>query len=237
MRWRGVTVLTNTPPRSSQRAPGGMQGVGIDGADPRQGGAASSASIRSRSARSTRRPARRRSVPRARAASRLRDERIRQGSARQGHASCSGGTSGRRAGRQAAGHQGPRHRRRGQPVRRRLDRLRRLVHHQAGRPAVSSSRASATSARIRCSTCTARRPRCSACRGRQCDVVFGNTAKNLPWTCVSAGSQTAHAMTRAAHAAATDAIKKLQEIAAKTHGGNPEAYKVAGGACPAPAAA
>jgi CO/xanthine dehydrogenase Mo-binding subunit len=63
----------------------------------------------------------------------------------------------------------------------------------------------------------------------QCDVVFGDTAKNLPWTCVSAGSQTAHAMTRAAHAAATDAIKKLQEIVAKTHGGNPEAYKVAGG--------
>ena len=54
----------------------------------------------------------------------------------------------------------------------------------------------------------------------QCDVVFGNTAKNLPWTCVSAGSQTAHAMTRAAHAAATDGIKKLQEIAAKAHGGN-----------------
>ena len=62
-----------------------------------------------------------------------------------------------------------------------------------------------------------------------CDVVFGTTAKNLPWTCISAGSQTAHAMTRAAHAAATDAIKKLQEIAAKAHGGKPEAYKVAGG--------
>ena len=55
----------------------------------------------------------------------------------------------------------------------------------------------------------------------------GNTAKNLPWTCISAGSQTAHAMTRAAHAAATDAIKKLQEIAAKAHGGSPDAYKVA----------
>src|SRR3954454_24156840 len=65
--------------------------------------------------------------------------------------------------------------------------------------------------------------------GDQCDVVFGNTKKNLPWTCISAGSQTAHAMTRAAHAAATDGIKKLQEIAAKAHGGNPAAYKVAGG--------
>jgi xanthine dehydrogenase molybdenum-binding subunit len=63
----------------------------------------------------------------------------------------------------------------------------------------------------------------------QCDVVFGNTSKNLPWTCVSAGSQTAHAMTRAAHAAATDGIKKLQEIAAKAHGGAPESYKVANG--------
>ena len=49
----------------------------------------------------------------------------------------------------------------------------------------------------------------------KCDVVWGNTAKNLPWTCVSGGSQTTHAMTRAAHAAATDAMKKLQEIAAK----------------------
>jgi CO/xanthine dehydrogenase Mo-binding subunit len=36
-------------------------------------------------------------------------------------------------------------------------------------------------------------------------------------------------MTRAAHAAATDAIKKIQEVAAKTRGGNPDAYKVAGG--------
>src|SRR5476649_1043318 len=57
-----------------------------------------------------------------------------------------------------------------------------------------------------------------------CDVVFGSTAKNLPWTCISAGSQTAHAMTRAAHAAATDAKKKLQEIAAKDLGGKPEDY-------------
>src|SRR5213078_3862206 len=29
MRWRGLTVLTNTPPKTSQRAPGGMQGIGL----------------------------------------------------------------------------------------------------------------------------------------------------------------------------------------------------------------
>jgi CO/xanthine dehydrogenase Mo-binding subunit len=62
-----------------------------------------------------------------------------------------------------------------------------------------------------------------------CDVVWGNTEKNLPWTSISAGSQTTHAMTRAAHAAATDAIKKLQEVAAKIRGGNPASYKVANG--------
>ena len=60
----------------------------------------------------------------------------------------------------------------------------------------------------------------------KCDVVWGNTSKNLPFTCVSGGSQTTHAMTRAAHAAAMDARQKLQEIAAKTHGGKPEDYEV-----------
>ena len=29
MRWRWVTVLTNTPPRISQRSPGGVPGTGI----------------------------------------------------------------------------------------------------------------------------------------------------------------------------------------------------------------
>jgi CO/xanthine dehydrogenase Mo-binding subunit len=59
------------------------------------------------------------------------------------------------------------------------------------------------------------------------DVSWGNSAKHLPWTCPSGGSQTTHAMTRAAHAVAMDARKKLQEIAAQTLGGKPEDYKVA----------
>jgi xanthine dehydrogenase molybdenum-binding subunit len=61
----------------------------------------------------------------------------------------------------------------------------------------------------------------------KCDVVWGNTGKNLPFTCVSGGSQTTHAMTRAAYATAMDAKKKLQEIAAKKLGGKPEQYEVA----------
>jgi xanthine dehydrogenase molybdenum-binding subunit len=61
----------------------------------------------------------------------------------------------------------------------------------------------------------------------KCDVVWGDTTKNLPYSCVSGGSQTTHAMTRAAHAVAMEARKRLQEIAATTLGGKPEDYTVA----------
>jgi xanthine dehydrogenase molybdenum-binding subunit len=61
----------------------------------------------------------------------------------------------------------------------------------------------------------------------KCDIIWGDSSKNLPFTCVSGGSQTTHAMTRAAHATAMDARKKLQEIAANKLGGKPEDYDVA----------
>jgi len=60
----------------------------------------------------------------------------------------------------------------------------------------------------------------------KCDITWGNTTQDLPWTCVSGGSQTTHAMTRAAHAAGMEAKRKLQEIAAKSLGGKPEDYAV-----------
>ena len=40
------------------------------------------------------------------------------------------------------------------------------------------------------------------------ELTWGNTSKNLPWSCASGGSQTTHAMTRAAHAAGMDAKEK-----------------------------
>jgi CO/xanthine dehydrogenase Mo-binding subunit len=58
------------------------------------------------------------------------------------------------------------------------------------------------------------------------DVIWGDTSKGLPYTCLSVGSQTTHAMTRANHAAAMDAKRKLQEIAAQDLGGAPEDYDV-----------
>ena len=39
MRWRGVTAITNTPPRRAQSQPGGMQGIVLMEPVDRQGGA------------------------------------------------------------------------------------------------------------------------------------------------------------------------------------------------------
>jgi CO/xanthine dehydrogenase Mo-binding subunit len=55
-------------------------------------------------------------------------------------------------------------------------------------------------------------------------VNWGSTAKNIPWSAMSVGSQTTHAMTRANMAGAVDARLKLQEIAAKDLGGRPADY-------------
>jgi CO/xanthine dehydrogenase Mo-binding subunit len=58
------------------------------------------------------------------------------------------------------------------------------------------------------------------------EVVWGDTGKGLPWSCLSVGSQTTHAMTRANHAGAMDAKRKLQEIAARDLGGTPDDYEL-----------
>ena len=60
-----------------------------------------------------------------------------------------------------------------------------------------------------------------------CDVVWGDSSRHLPYTCPSDGSQTTHAMTRAAHAVAMACRQRLQEVAAKALGGRPEDYEVA----------
>ena len=60
------------------------------------------------------------------------------------------------------------------------------------------------------------------------EVNWGSTAKHVPWTCLSVGSQTTHAMTRANMAGAVNAKIKLQEIAAKDLGGSPDDYVLGG---------
>jgi CO/xanthine dehydrogenase Mo-binding subunit len=60
------------------------------------------------------------------------------------------------------------------------------------------------------------------------EIIWGDTGKHLPWTCMSVGSQTTHGMTRANMAGAEDARRKLQELAALEMGGSPGDYTVGG---------
>ena len=57
-----------------------------------------------------------------------------------------------------------------------------------------------------------------------CEIVWGDTSRNLPWSSSQSGSQTTHAHTRANHAAALDLKRKLQQIAARDLGGSPDSY-------------
>jgi CO/xanthine dehydrogenase Mo-binding subunit len=60
------------------------------------------------------------------------------------------------------------------------------------------------------------------------EVAWGSSSRHLPYSCMSVGSQTTHAMTRANHAGAMDAVRKLQEIAAHDFGGSPDDYDIGG---------
>jgi CO/xanthine dehydrogenase Mo-binding subunit len=62
------------------------------------------------------------------------------------------------------------------------------------------------------------------------DVVIerGDTRRNLPWNIGQFGSNTNFTMARTNFVAATDALTKLKEIAAKRFGGSPEGYDVDG---------
>jgi len=57
-----------------------------------------------------------------------------------------------------------------------------------------------------------------------CEVVWGDTSKGLPWSSIQAGSQTTYAHTRANFATGNDLKRKLTEIAAKDFGGTPDQY-------------
>ncbi len=63
----------------------------------------------------------------------------------------------------------------------------------------------------------------------QAEVVWGDTSKHLPWSAIQGGSQTTHAHTRSNWAAGLDAKRKLQELAARDLGGAPDDYDVADG--------
>lgn len=63
----------------------------------------------------------------------------------------------------------------------------------------------------------------------QVEIVWGDSRKHLPHSTVQAGSQTTFAHTRANHAAAEALVGLLQELAARELGGSPSSYRVADG--------
>jgi CO/xanthine dehydrogenase Mo-binding subunit len=225
MRWRGVSVLTNTPPRRAQSQPGGMQGIvlmepilakasrklGVDqvaihrvnapegkakfGPTNRQGQRAFATSAFIKNALD-------------RGAEMFRwNERSAEGGKRQGTKVRGYGVSMSAFVAGSTGYDGL------------------FVIKPDGRMYIQSGIGNLGTESM--SDCHRVSAEMVGMPWEKVEVTWGNTGRNLPWSCVSGGSQTTHAHTRAAHAAGADAVKKLQEIAAKTHGGSPGQYTVA----------
>ncbi|HIA73392.1 MAG TPA: xanthine dehydrogenase family protein molybdopterin-binding subunit, partial [Gemmatimonadetes bacterium] len=63
----------------------------------------------------------------------------------------------------------------------------------------------------------------------QVELVWGDSSRGMPRSSVQAGSQTTHAHSRANHAAGMDARAKILEVAARTLGGSPNNYDMDNG--------
>ena len=225
MRWRGVSVLTNTPPRRAQSQPGGMQGIvlmepilakasrklGVDQVAIHRVNAPEGKAVFGRpNPRGERPHATSAFVKEAldKGAELFRwNERKAQGGKRQGSKVRGYGvaTSSFVAG--STGYDGL------------------FVIKPDGRMYIQSGIGNLGTESM--SDCHRVSAEMVGIPWEKVDLTWGHTGKNLPWSCVSGGSQTTHAHTRAAHAAGANAVKKLQEIAAKAHGGKPEQYTVA----------
>jgi CO/xanthine dehydrogenase Mo-binding subunit len=225
MRWRGVSVLTNTPPRRAQSQPGGMQGIvliepilakaarklGVDQvALHRVNAPEGKAEFGPANPQGRRAHATSAFIKEAldRGATEFRwEERKAQGGKRQGSKVRGYGVSTSVFVAGSTGYDGL------------------FVIKPDGRMYIQSGIGNLGTESM--SDCHRVSAELVGIPWEKVDVTWGNTGKNLPWSCVSGGSQTTHAHTRAAHAAGKDAVKKLQELAARVHGGKPEQYTVA----------
>ncbi|HJO39810.1 MAG: xanthine dehydrogenase family protein molybdopterin-binding subunit [Vicinamibacterales bacterium] len=64
------------------------------------------------------------------------------------------------------------------------------------------------------------------CDWEHCVIEHGDSSIGLPWNLGQFGSNTSFTMTRTNHAAALDAVAKLKEIAAHDLGGSPDDYDI-----------
>jgi xanthine dehydrogenase molybdenum-binding subunit len=224
MRWRGVTVLTNTPPRSAQSSPGGMQGIAI--IEPIVAKAARRLHLDQVAIRRVNCPEGKAPFgpevqgKRAHATSAFLKEALDRGAARFRWPERLARTP-RRIGTKVRGVGVSLSCYVGGTIG--FDGL--LVITPEGRVRFHSGIGNlGTEAVIDVHRVGAE---LLDVPWERCDVVWGDSSRNLPFTCVSGGSQTTHAMTRAAHATAMEARTRLQEVAARTLGGSPEDYLVA----------
>ncbi len=65
------------------------------------------------------------------------------------------------------------------------------------------------------------------CDWERCEIHRGDSRKHLPWSPTQTGSNTSFTMTRTNYVAAQDALRKLKEIAAMDLGGSPDDYEIA----------
>ncbi len=225
MRWRTINVLTNTPPKTSQRAPGGMQGIGI--IEPVLAEAARKLGLDELAVHMINAPEGKAPFGPANAAG------------TRGHVTSCFAKEAMQKGAEAFGWE-ERRKKSGQRTGSKVtgvamalsaysagsigyDGL--LVIRPDGKLQIQSGIGNhGTESVIDVHRVAAQ---LLDVPWENVEVVWGNTAKFLPWTCASGGSQTTHAMTRAAYAVGTRAVTMLQEVAAHALGGRPEDYVVA----------
>ena len=171
-----VSVLTNTPPRVSQRSPGGMQGIAV--IEPMLAKAARKLGIDQVTIHRINAPEGKAPFgppgPRRHGGmtySAFLKEALDKG-AELFNWDERKAQSGKRV-----GYEGARRRRRDEHVLRRLDRLRRSVRHQARRPVYDPVGHRQPRHRVGDRRPPRRRRDRSACRGRRCEITWGNTAQ------------------------------------------------------------
>jgi xanthine dehydrogenase molybdenum-binding subunit len=224
MRWRGLTVLTNTPPRSAQSSPGGMQGITL--MDPVLAKAARKLGIDQVAIRRLNAPEGKAEFGPGPVGRRGHttscflkealdngaklfnwDERKTQSSKRNGSKVRGVGVSSSCFFGGGIGYDGL------------------IVLKPDGHLYIQSGIGNHGTESV--SDCHRVSAEVLGIPWEKCELTWGDTSKNLPFTCASGGSQTTHCMTRAAYAAGMDVKAKLQQIAAKILGGKPESYEVA----------
>jgi CO/xanthine dehydrogenase Mo-binding subunit len=219
MRWRGVSVLTNTPPRSAQRGPGENQTAAA--LEPFLDKAAKKLGIDRVAIRRLNAPDHNGKIDGKQepiTSSYLR-EALDQGAARFKWAEKSA-LSGQRKGSKVTGvgvgtafHTAGFNGFDGMVVLKPDGKL--YIHNGVGNLGTFSYAATArTAAEV------------LGMPWERCEIVFGDSSRGLPWNIGQFGSNTSFTMTRTNYVAAMDAKVKWQEIAAQELGGEAEQYEV-----------